>query len=93
VFGRVTSVGAVATFEGLTSLDPEVVQRLLEDCRSYKVRRVFLFLARQSGHAWFSKLDPSKIDLGKGKREVVKGGRYDAEYLITVPRTPEESDV
>jgi len=80
-------------FDGLTSLDPQVLQDLLERCTSIKVKRVFLFLARASGHAWFAKLDELKIDLGSGKREIVPGGRLDARYLITVPPNAEEPDV
>ncbi len=79
-------------FEGLTSLDPEVVQHLLTHCSSVKVRRIFLYLARESGHTWFAKIQENEVDLGSGKREVVKGGRLDLRYLITVP-IREESDV
>jgi hypothetical protein len=34
---------------------------------------------------WLTKVDLSKVDLGKGKRMVVSKGRYDAKYRITVP--------
>ena len=34
---------------------------------------------------WFNKLDRSAIDLGKGKRLIVRGGRYDSEFRITAP--------
>ncbi len=80
-------------FDGLGTLDPAVLQSLLESCRSFKVRRVFLYLSRESGHDWYSRLDESKIDCGKGKREVVKGGALDARYHITVPRKAEVPDV
>ncbi len=73
--------------EGLTTLRPDVVQALLEQCRSVKVKRLFMFLAERSGHAWVGKLDLSKVDFGKGKRMIVKGGRFDAKYNITVPDT------
>ena len=36
-------------------------------------------------YPWFEKLDRSAIDLGKGKRLIVRGGRYDKEFRITVP--------
>ena len=73
-------------FEGLTTLRSSVVQRLLENCESYKVKRTFLYLAEASGHAWFKKIDVRKIDLGKGKRVVAENGKFDSKYLITVPR-------
>lgn len=71
--------------EGLTTLRPRLVQDLLEACRSVKVKRLFLFLADESSHSWARKQDLSKIDLGSGKRVIVKGGRFDSKYQITVP--------
>jgi hypothetical protein len=68
----------------LATLRPEVVQGLLEACRSVKVKRLFLYMAETEGHAWLTKVDLSKVDLGKGKRMVVPKGRYDAKYRITV---------
>jgi hypothetical protein len=73
--------------EGLTTLRPRLVQSLLEQCRSVKVRRLFMFLAESYNHAWVKKLDLSKVDFGKGKRMIVKGGRLDVRYNITVPDT------
>ena len=71
--------------ENLVTLRPDVVQRLLEICRSVKVKRLFLYMAERQEHSWLSKLDLSKIDLGKGKRMIIPHGRYDAKYQITVP--------
>ena len=31
------------------------------------------------------RIDRSKVDLGRGKKSLVRGGRYDAKYMITVP--------
>lgn len=71
--------------EGLTSLRSELVQELLVACRSVKVKRLFLFLAEEADHQWVKQLDLSKVNLGRGKRSVVKGGQLDAKYQITVP--------
>ena len=71
--------------EGLTTLRPRLVQALLETCASVKVKRLFMFLAENCKHPWAGKIDLSKVDLGKGKRALVKGGRFDAKYQITVP--------
>lgn len=73
--------------EGLTTLRPRLVQSLLEQCHSVKVKRLFMFLAEACNHAWVKKLDLSKVDFGKGKRMIVKGGRLDTKYNITVPDT------
>lgn len=71
--------------EGLTTLRAELVQKLLEACRSVKIKRLFLFLADYCNHKWFERISINKLDLGKGKRMLVKGGQLDSKYLITVP--------
>ncbi|MFS2221978.1 type IV toxin-antitoxin system AbiEi family antitoxin [Pantoea sp. B65] len=72
--------------EGLNNLRPVTVQKLLEGCSSVKVKRLFLYLADKAGHEWFNHIDLDKIDLGAGKRAIVKGGVYIPEYQITVPK-------
>ena len=71
--------------EGLTTLRHRMLQVLLEQCRSVKVKRLFMYLAEDCNHAWVKKLDVSKVDFGKGKRMIVKGGRFNPKYNITVP--------
>lgn len=71
--------------ESLTILHPKKVQLLLEKCSSVKVKRLFLYMAEKARHSWFDELDLSKITLGSGKREIVKGGAYDSKYKITIP--------
>jgi len=77
--------------EGMNNLRPDQVQRLLEECRSIKVKRLFLYLAEKAGHDWFQYLDLEKVDLGKGKRSVIKGGVFVKRYQITVPKELEIS--
>jgi hypothetical protein len=72
--------------ENLITLRPVVVRQLLEGCNSIKVKRLFMFLAEKHGHAWIDKLDLSAINLGNGKRVIVKGGMLDKKYQITVPK-------
>jgi hypothetical protein len=71
--------------EGLANLSPRRLQGLLEACRSVKVKRLFFFFADRHRHAWLKKLDKSKVDLGSGKRMLVRGGKLDRTYQITVP--------
>ena len=73
------------TFAGMASLSPRKVQALLEACRSVKLKRVFLLLARHCNHAWYRRLDLGQVDLGKGKRQLYPGGRLDKQFQITVP--------
>ncbi len=72
--------------EGLNNLPPAQVQNLLENCQSVKVKRLFLYMAEKAKHSWFNHIDTSKIDLGKGKRSIVKQGAFVEKYGITVPK-------
>lgn len=72
--------------QGLNNLRPDQVQELLEKCNSIKVKRLFLYLADKMEHSWLQYLDLTKIDLGQGKRSIVKNGVYIAKYQITVPK-------
>ena len=72
--------------EMLNGLRPNLLQQLLEECKSIKVKRLFLYMAEKAGHPWLEDLDVSKIDLGKGKRSIVKKGVFNAKYQITIPR-------
>lgn len=76
--------------EGLNNLRPNLVQELLEECQSVKVKRLFLYLADKSNHQWVSYLNLEKIDLGSGKRSIVKNGIYIQKYKITVPKELEK---
>jgi len=73
--------------EGLRNLSPRRLQWLLADCRSVKVKRLFFWFADRHSHAWLQKLDRTGIDLGKGKRMLVRGGKLDTKYNITVPES------
>lgn len=71
--------------ESLVNLSPRRMQPLLEQTSSVKVKRLFFYFADRHQHRWLNGLDLSKIDLGKGKRVLVKGGKLDKKYQITVP--------
>jgi hypothetical protein len=82
---RETFEQADALMEGLGNLSPRRLQKLLTECRSVKVKRLFFWFADRHNHAWLGKLDRSGIDLGRGKRMLARGGKLDAKYQITVP--------
>jgi hypothetical protein len=71
--------------EGLSNLRPKRLQKLLADCRSVKVKRLFFFFADRHKHTWLKYLDKNAIDLGTGKRMLVKSGVLNHAYQITVP--------
>lgn len=77
---------ALLISESLSTLRPKLVQELLESCSSIKVKRLFLYLTEKQGHAWVKKLKIEKIDLGKGDRQIIRGGIIDPKYRITVPQ-------
>jgi hypothetical protein len=72
--------------EYLSTLRPNIVQNILEECNSVKVKRVFLYLAEKLELPFFDKLNLDKINQGKGKRVIVVGGVLDKKYEITVER-------
>jgi hypothetical protein len=73
-------------FEGLTTLRPTLLNELLFECKSIKVKRLFLYLAHHYNFAWISRIDEDKLNLGVGKMQIVKNGTYDKTYKITVPK-------
>lgn len=76
--------------EGLNNLAPKQVQALLENCQSVKVKRLFLYMAEKADHTWFRYLELKNVDLGKGKRGIVKNGVLIDKYGITVPKELEK---
>jgi hypothetical protein len=74
--------------EGLRNLSPRKLEKLLEDCKSVKVKRLFFWFADRHNHSWLKQIHREKVDLGKGKRMLVKGGKLDPKYMITVPEDP-----
>lgn len=76
---------------GLADLSSRRLLKLLAVCKSVKVKRLFLALASRHSHAWVNPVveaaDRGEIDMGKGKRVLVPGGRLHPKYLITLPET------
>jgi hypothetical protein len=70
--------------ESLTSLRPQVVQKLLEGCNSVKTKRLFMHAAERANHSWLKHLDLSKVDFGSGRRTIHTGGRLDKKYDLVV---------
>ena len=72
-------------FEGLANASPKRVESLLTRCKNVKVKRLFFYFADRHKHAWLKHINRSAVDLGKGKRLLVRGGKLDPTYHITVP--------
>lgn len=76
---------ADALMQAMTTLRPQRVSLLLRHCRSIKAKRLFLALAERHRHAWLSHVPLERVDLGRGKRALVPGGRLNPTYQITLP--------
>ncbi len=75
--------------KGMTSVSPRRPEELLENCNNLKVRRLFFGLAERQYYQWLQKLDHNKVSLGRGNRMLVKGGRLNKKYKITIPEINE----
>jgi len=72
--------------EGMTTLRPKLMQSLLEECQSVKVKRLFLYLAERAKLPVFKHLDMDRLDLGTGDRSLTRMGRYVPKYKLLLPR-------
>jgi hypothetical protein len=79
-------VEAGMIIESMTSIRPKLMQSLLEQCASIKVRRLFLYLAERANLPVMRHLDFGGIDLGTGDRSLVPNGRYVAKYQLLLPK-------
>jgi hypothetical protein len=71
--------------EQLTALRTDLLQSLLEQNVSVKVKRLFLYMAEKANHPWLESLDTSGISLGTGKRAVTGNGVLNTKYQIVIP--------
>lgn len=76
---------ADALMQAMTTLRPQRVALMLRHCRSIKAKRLFLALADRHRHAWLAHVPLEDVDLGRGKRALVPGGRLHPTYQITLP--------
>jgi hypothetical protein len=79
-----------AIMQGLAALRPQLVSTLLQRCDSIKAKRLFLALAGRHRHAWLPHVSLQNVDLGRGKRVLVRGGKLNTKYQITLPADLDE---
>ena len=79
-------------FESATTLRPNLVNQLLIACTEIKTKRLFMWFSNRHNHHWFKLLTINNVDLGSGKRMIIKGGALDNKYLITVPKEMTKDD-
>ncbi|MGQ7945091.1 type IV toxin-antitoxin system AbiEi family antitoxin domain-containing protein [Flavobacterium sp. WC2509] len=71
--------------QGLTTLSPRNLQKALQSCKNIKVKRLFFWFAERQNYVWLDKLNKETISLGSGNRMIIKGGKLNTKYKITVP--------
>ncbi len=62
------------------------LSQLLTACKKLYINRLFLWFAKRHDLQCIDSLNISDINLGKGKRMIVRGGSLDKEFQITVPK-------
>jgi hypothetical protein len=77
---------AYELMEGLSTLRPAQVQILLKQCKSVKVKRLFLYFVERANHAWFKYIDTTQIALGSGVRSLATDGTFVAKYQLILPK-------
>ncbi len=73
-------------FEAATTLRPKLLNQLLPACKMVRVNRLFLWFTKRHNLQYLDSLNLSEINLGNGKRMIVRGGTLDKEFQITVPK-------
>jgi len=79
--------------EGMANLSPTRLNELLRLCPNIKAKRLCGWLLQRHDHAWIKRIQWDTVDLGKGKRSIIKGGRYNDQWQITVPSKMEDQTV
>jgi hypothetical protein len=77
---------APKTVSLLEAYDPDLMLSLLQSCNSYKVKRLFAFIARKLDLPVIHELDLDSLDYGSGVRAIVKNGLYDTDTKMMLPR-------
>ena len=72
--------------ESLTTLRPKLVQTLLEECTSQKVKRLFLYMAEKAGHSWYKALKLENINLGTSRFMITLTGKCINKYNMTISK-------
>ena len=78
---------AVQIMATLTTLRPNVVQQLLNECTSVKAKRLFMHIAEQLRLPCLSHIDLSTVNFGSGRRSIHTGGKLMHKYELIIDDT------
>lgn len=70
---------------GLSLLNSDRMQDLIQCCNLIRVKRLFFYFADYHQLPVLNRLKVGEFDLGGGTRQIVAGGRVDKKWNITVP--------
>lgn len=73
-------------FENFVTLRPQVVESLLMACNNNRVKRLFMYLAVKHNYPWLKSINLKNISLGKSVISLEKGGIYNKEFNIVLPK-------
>jgi hypothetical protein len=76
--------------EGLMYPRMDVLQELIQYCRSDKAKRLLFWMSEACGMPWTDKIAKVNNCFGKGILSLVKNGEYISKYRIIVPRKMSE---
>ncbi len=74
-------------------LRADIVQQLLEECRSQVIKRLFLYLARMFNLDCLPRLNLQCIDFGEGVRYIGDGQVYDPDLRLYVPKINNDIEI
>ena len=75
---------AYQLLEMMMTLRPRLIEKLLSDCSSIKVKRLFFLLADDLNPPWWERVGKEEIDLGAGCRVIDKDGSFNSKYNLVV---------
>lgn len=75
---------AYQILEMMLNARPKILQKLLENCNSIKVKRLFFLLAEDLKPSWYEDLSPDRINFGSGNRVIDEGGHFHSKWLLSV---------
>ena len=75
---------AYQLLEMMMTLRPRLIEKLLSDCSSIKVKRLFFLLADDLNPPWWERVRKEEIDLGAGCRVIDKDGSFNSKYNLVV---------
>ena len=75
---------AYQLLEMMQTLRPKLLNELLVNCTSIKVKRLFFLLSDDVNPPWWPRIKADTVDLGSGCRAIDKDGTFNAKYNLVV---------